>query len=71
MGQAGSLEELRAAQAVLLPAVMNTTLDGNRGIDRSGAGDGRPDCRPSFRQSAKRDPPWRLSLGTGVAGAMR
>ena len=53
MGQATSLEELRAAQAVLLPAVMNTTLEETAAL----IGVGRatvPRLQASFRQSGKR-----------------
>lgn len=53
VGQATSVEELRAAQAVLLPAVMNTTLEQTAAL----IGVGRatvPRLQASFRQSGKR-----------------
>ena len=53
VGQATSLEELRAAQAVLLPAVMNTTLEETAAL----IGVGRatvPRLQASFRQWGKR-----------------
>jgi len=53
VGQATSLEELRAAQAVLLPAVMHTTLEETAAL----IGVGRatvPRLQASFRQSGKK-----------------
>jgi hypothetical protein len=65
VAKAGSMEELRAAQAVLLPAVMNTTLTETAAL----LGVGRATVarlQSKSRQSGKRI----LSSGIGEGDAM-